>query len=235
MHVKADDLVVSIAGLGRLDLTQGADVTLQQIVDSAKGLLVADAAGLMLVDVQGALRWMTATDASAQIVEAGQERYAQGPCTQAFAEREPVAVADVIGHHRWGKLSEAMTREGLRAALCLPVDIDGNTVGTLDLYSHGPREWDPTEITAAITYAGLTATLLANVAAARTQSRLAQQLQVALDTRIEIEQAKGILMAQLGISASDAFDQIRQQARSSRRKAVDVARDILERITAVSG
>jgi GAF domain-containing protein len=227
MHLQAGALAVSIAGLGRLDVTQGSDKTLQQVVDAAKTLLAADGAGLMLVDEQGALRWATASDSSALTVEAGQERYAQGPCAEAFAERSPVAVDDVIGHHRWREVAKAMTEEGLRAALCVPVDIDNSTIGTLDIYARGPREWDQSEITAAQTYAGLAATLLTNIVAARTNGRLARQLQRALANRVEIEQAKGVLMAREGLSAYDAFARIRQTARSSRRRAIDVARDVL--------
>jgi hypothetical protein len=53
------------------------------------------------------------------------------------------------------------------------------------------------------------------------------QLQTALDSRIVIEQAKGILAERFKLTVDDAFLLLRYAARSSRRKLHDVARDII--------
>ena len=78
MPIDPADLAKSIGALGSLDAGTGLAPTLQQVADSAKQLFGADAAGLMLVDAEGQLRWASASDQTAQTVEDGQERLAQG-------------------------------------------------------------------------------------------------------------------------------------------------------------
>ena len=78
MPIDPTDLAKSIGALGSLDPGRGLAPTLQQIADSAKQLFAADGAGLMLIDAEGQLRWASASDQTAQTVEDGQERLAQG-------------------------------------------------------------------------------------------------------------------------------------------------------------
>jgi hypothetical protein len=79
MPIDPTDLAKSIGALESLDPEQGLAPTLQQIADGANQLFAADAAGLMLVDAKGQLRWASASDQTAQTIEDGQERLAQGP------------------------------------------------------------------------------------------------------------------------------------------------------------
>jgi hypothetical protein len=76
--------------------------------------------------------------------------------------------------------------------------LDGGVIGTLDIYARKPRGWDPSGVAAPQAYAGVVASLLGSAVAAHASSRLATQLQTALDSRVLIEQAKGVLMAASG-------------------------------------
>jgi len=78
MPIDPTDLAKSIGALGGLDPERGLAPTLQQLTDAAKQLFRADAAGLMLVDAGGQLRWASASDQTAQTLEDEQERLAQG-------------------------------------------------------------------------------------------------------------------------------------------------------------
>jgi hypothetical protein len=89
MPIEPAVLAASIGALPSLDLERGFAQPLQHVVDAAKTLFDADAAGLMLADAHGALRWASATDPAAQIIEAGQEQLAQGPCWTAFSQQAP--------------------------------------------------------------------------------------------------------------------------------------------------
>jgi hypothetical protein len=95
------------------------------------------------------------------------------------------------------------------------------------VYSATPRDWTDNDVNAVQAYAGIVASLLAAAVAAHVQGKLAAQLQTALDHRTLIEQAKGMLMAKEGIDAATAFDRLRTAARSSRRRIVDVAHDLI--------
>jgi uncharacterized phage infection (PIP) family protein YhgE len=85
---------------GRRTVT-GVASTLQQIADGANQLFAADAAGLLLVDAKGQLRWASASDQTAQTIEDGQERLAQGPCAVAFSQRLPAAIHNIHTASDW--------------------------------------------------------------------------------------------------------------------------------------
>jgi hypothetical protein len=113
--------------------------------------------------------------------------------------------------------------EGICAALSAPVEVDGSAIGTLDIYSSAPWDWDDSEMTALQTYAGVVASLLTAAVTAQVKGRLADQLQAALAHRWLIEQAKGMVMARERLDAQAAFERLRRAARSSGRRLADVA------------
>jgi GAF domain-containing protein len=226
MPIDPSELTKSIGALGTLDPDHDLAPTLQQIVIAAKQLFQADAAGLMLIDRQGQLRWASASDQTAQTLEDGQERLAQGPCMVAFSQRAPAAIRDIGHEPQWGELGRVLAGEGIGAALSAPVEVDGSAIGTLDIYSSVPWDWDDSELAALQTYAGLVASLLAAAVTAQVKGQLASQLQAAMEHRWLIEQAKGMVMAREGLDAQAAFERLRQAARSSSRRLADVASEV---------
>jgi GAF domain-containing protein len=226
MPIDPTDLAHSIGALGSLDPQRGLAPTLQQVTDGAKQLFRADAAGLMLIDAEGQLRWASASDQTAQAVENEQERLAQGPCAVAFSQRLPAAIRNIHTEPDWDKFAQVLLSEGVCAGLSVPVELDGGVIGTLDIYVGQPRDWDPSEVAALQAYAGLVASLLSAAVIAQVKGRLADQLQAALEHRWLIEQAKGVLMGREQLDAQAAFERLRGAARSSTRRLADVARDV---------
>jgi GAF domain-containing protein len=228
MPIDPTDLAKSIGALGSLDPERGLAPTLQQIADAAKQLFSADGAGLMLVDAEGQLRWASASDQTAQNVEDGQERLAQGPCAVAFSQRLPTALRNIHTDPDWQEFTGVLLSEGISAALSVPVELDGGVIGTLDIYAREARDWDPSEVAALQAYAGLVASLLSAAVAAQGKGRLAEQLEAALEHRWLIEQAKGVLMGRERLDAQAAFERLRGAARSSTRRLADVAKDVTD-------
>ena len=226
MPIDPSNLAKSIGALDSLDPARGLAPTLQQATDAAKQLFRADGAGLMLVDADGALRWASASDQSAQTLEDSQERLAQGPCAVAFSQRLPAAIRDLRAEPDWQEFTPVLVGEGICAALSVPVELDGGVIGTLDVYARRPRDWDPSEVAALQAYAGLVASLLSAAVTAQVKGRLADQLQAALEHRWLIEQAKGVLMGREQLDAQAAFERLRGAARSSTRRLADVAKDV---------
>jgi GAF domain-containing protein len=226
MPIDPTDLAKSIGALGSLDPERGLAPTLQQLTDAAKQLFRADAAGLMLIDQEGQLRWASASDQTAQAVEDGQERLAQGPCAVAFSQRLPAAIRNIHTEPDWAEFAQVLVSESVFAALSVPVELNGGVIGTLDIYTGQPRDWDPSEVAALQAYAGLVASLLSAAVTAQVKGRLADQLQAALEHRWLIEQAKGVLMGRERVDAQTAFERLRGAARSSTRRLADVARDV---------
>jgi GAF domain-containing protein len=228
MPIDPTELAKSIGALGSLDPERGMAPTLQQIANAAKQLFRADGAGLMLVDAEGQLRWASASDQSAQNLEDGQERLAQGPCAVAFSQRLPAAIRNLHTEPDWQDFAQVLLAEGICAALSVPVELDGGVIGTLDVYVGQPRDWDPSEVAALQAYAGLVASLLSAATTAQVKGRLANQLQAALEHRWLIERAKGVVMGREQVDAQAAFERLRGAARSSTRRLADVARDVTD-------
>ena len=139
----------------------------------------------------------------------------------------PMVMRDAAKEPQWGKITDVVTGQEMRAGLSVPVQLEGGPIGTLDLYSAQPRDWDQAEISAAQVYGALAATLLSQAVGAQVKGRLAEQLQVAFEHRTRIERAKGMLMAQEGIDDAEAFERLRNAARSSRRPLIEVVDEVL--------
>jgi GAF domain-containing protein len=227
MPIDPAELATSIGSLYQLDLERGLAPTLQQVVDAAKVLVEADGTGLMLADREGRLRWASASNQFAQNAEDHQEQDAQGPCVAAFIQRTAMSVADAReGPDAYGMRS-VLAKSEILAAVSVPVELEGGPIGTLDVYSAKPREWDNSEISALQAYAAIVASLLGAAVAAQAKGRLAEQLQAALEHRSLIERAKGILMAKHDVDAATAFERLRSAARSSRRPLIEIVRDVI--------
>jgi GAF domain-containing protein len=167
-------LAASIGALPDLDLERGLTTTLQQVVLAARTLFGADGAGLMLADADGELRWASATDQQSQLVEEDQERLGKGPCRAAFSQRMAIAVHNASTEPDPDGSRSVLRSAGFQGALSVPVEVHGGPIGSLDLYSSQPRDWDDSEIGALQAYAGIVANLLGSAAAAHVKGRLAR-------------------------------------------------------------
>ena len=228
-------LAKSIATLTALDPERDLAATLEQAVVAAKQLFAVDAAGIMLADTQGQLRWASASDPLAQILEDNQETFAAGPCLEAFTTGRPAVIHDATLESRWGEATLAFVALRIRSALSVPIQLGGGPIGTLDVYAAAPGGWDATEVSALQTYAGLVATLLGTAAKADQSGRLADQLQVALDTRRVIDQARGALVELERLDDQQAFIDLRRAARSSGPRLPDQAGDAVADLALPNG
>ena len=180
-------LTRSIAALTDRDPERDLASTLEQAVLAAKQLFMVDAAGIMLADNDGTLRSASASDRRAQALEDSQERFAAGPCAQAFSTGRPVVMRDATLEPRWGEVRHAFAEARIRSGLSVPVRLDAGLIGTLDVYAVAPGGWDETEVSALQAYAGVVATLVGAAARATVKGRLAEQLHVALDSSAPAE------------------------------------------------
>jgi GAF domain-containing protein len=226
MPIDPSMLAKSIGTLTDLHPDQDLTATLQHAVQAAKQLFDADAAGVMLVDIDGALRWASASDERAQIVEDNQEVFAAGPCMEAFTSGRPAVMQDATLERRWGEIALTFVEVRIRSGLSVPVDLGGGPIGTLDVYETDPRSWDQSEVAALQAYAGVVASLLGAAAKAEVRGAVAEQLQTALASRGLIERAKGALMERERLDDQEAFTHLRRAARSSGRKLTEVAAEV---------
>ena len=191
-------------------------------------LLEVTAAGLMLVDVSGRLRVMSSSSERSRLLELMEIQNDEGPCLDCHREGAPVLVADLTAERaRWPSFADEAIRVGFRAVYALPMRLRADTVGALNLFHR-----DPDTITEATLRIGQALADVATIAilqqrAVQARDELSQQLQTALNSRVIIEQAKGVLAERLHIDMSTAFNQLRGHARGTHQQLAEVARAVV--------
>jgi GAF domain-containing protein len=226
--INPDALAASVGGLAQLTVGDrgGLEGALEHVVSETNRIFAVDGAGLLLLGEGDVLRYVAASSERGRIIETLQEQVYEGPCVDAFEQGEPVVAADVAKDPRWPLFGPMAGQEGVHGLLGVPVVLEA-AVGTLNVYSTEPHDWDDGEIEAIQAYARIMASVLRTAIEAHIQGKVTEQLQYALDRRVVIEQAKGILMEREGLTAGAAFERIRGQARSNRERVIDVARRLV--------
>ena len=234
-------LVARTVGELRTMLAETGDLLggLQRVVDATRTVVGVDGAGLTLAHEDGPPRWVATTDRAMELLEQIQQDFGEGPCLVAFAEDRVVTVEDLRRAPRWDRIAVVVGQLQVRGMVSVPVRLAGQPVGTLDAYTTNPRAWSAQEIDALGALAAVTADLIHTGAELAAREIEVAQLRHALVGRVWIEQAKGVLAGTRGISPDAAFQRLREQARSSRRKLADLAREVVqdaqrERIAAVA-
>ena len=200
---------------------------LHEVVLAAVPLLRIDSAGLMLADATGALSWVTATQNAERAFERAQRDLGEGPAIDAFLGCEVVHTTDLWADARWPRLAPAARSNDVRGVLAAPVVWDGRPIGTCNALTARPRHWTHSDVGAIRAYATMLARLIGSTTDARHNAEMVTQLQRALTSRVVIDQAVGVLMERGGLDASTAFERLRRRARSSGRRVVDVAQQIV--------
>lgn len=209
---------------GSYDTTEA----LYDLSDSVVEVLTATAAGVALLDGDE-LRFVTATSDAGEEAERVQERLQFGPCLASIQRNQPVVIDDLREcHDHWPDYAPAVEKIGFRAVLGIPLVLDDRQVGSLDVYSAEPRQWSDEAVHAALVLADVGAAYVVNASELAQSQRTTEQLQTALDGRVVIEQAKGVLAERAGISTEEAFRRIRASARRQSTKVADVCRRVID-------
>jgi GAF domain-containing protein len=203
------------------------DEALRRIVLATHRLFAVDGAGLMLLDPDQLLRNVAVSDRRVDHLEQLQVQHGEGPCLDAFEEKALVDAADLADEERWPTFAPAAVGRGLRAVLASPIPYNRHAVGVVAVFSATVRPWSPEGELALVTFTDLAAMCIANTMQNEQRGALAGQLQRALNARVVIEQAKGALVAREGLSAREAFERMRRQARREHRRVADVAAEVM--------
>jgi GAF domain-containing protein len=228
MSMSAHEVRQALHELGDLRYAAGdLDDALRRIVTATHQLFAVDGAGLMLIDPDQLLRNVADSDERIGHLEELQIEHGEGPCIDAFDDKELIHAADLGAEKRWPKFSPAAVKRGLRAVLASPIPYNQMALGVVTVYSAKVRPWSPEGELALIAFTDLAALTIANTMQSEERGELATQLQRALDARVVIEQAKGALCARDGITPGQAFERMRRQARAERRRVLEIAQEIM--------
>jgi GAF domain-containing protein len=201
-----------------------------RLVDSCTQLADADEAGLLLMDKEGKLGIAAATSESARLVELLQLQASEGPCLDAFRSGEPVQTGPLTSEQaeaRWPKFAPMAASAGFDSVVAVPMRLRDTVLGSLNLFRLGPGEATDRDVTSVQILADLATIAIVQDRVVEDARTVIDQLQTALDTRVSIEQAKGIIAARSDLDVTTAFERIRSYARSSNSRLSEVSARII--------
>jgi GAF domain-containing protein len=226
-NIDSEALEDSLEDLRRGQVGLSFEDALRHVLDAACIVFDATGAGLMFINEDAVLRAVAATDEPGMKLEEAQERVGEGPCVDSLLHDTVVQTEDLAADERWPELRPECSAIGIRAVLGVPIHVAGEAVATLNVYLDEPYEWNDSEIRALQAYAALAGNVISAAVQVQHGSELTRQLQHALDNRVAIERAVGMLMGRDGIDAVTAFNQLRRSARDAGERVVDVASRLL--------
>jgi transcriptional regulator with GAF, ATPase, and Fis domain len=190
-------------------------------------LLDADAAGIMLADPHGGLHVMASSTEEARLLELYELQNNEGPCLDCYRSGRPVARDDLPAMRTaWPAFTEELQALGFHAAQALPMRLRDRTIGALNLFRLEPGRLTETDLEIGQAMADVATVGLIQERAIAASELLATQLQTALHSRVQIEQAKGVLAERTRLPMDQAFRLMRDYARSHNRRLSDVAAQI---------
>ena len=198
------------------------------LVERSVELLDATAAGLVLADDTGQLRLIASTSEATELVELFQVQNEQGPCSDCYRTGERVMVDDLSeAEERWPNFVPFATYTGFYATHAFPLRLRRRVLGALNLFRGEPGGLAAADVSAGQSLADIAAIAILQFRAMRDAQVVSHQLQHALQSRVAIEQAKGMLAERAGIGMDPAFSVLRGYARTSHRLLVEVAEEVV--------
>ncbi|WP_314451301.1 GAF and ANTAR domain-containing protein [uncultured Microbacterium sp.] len=211
-------------------MVNGYDIVdlLYRLVTRCAQILGAADAGILIPDSHGSLEVVASTSERGQLISLLQLNEAQGPCLEAYHSGQPVTVDDFDAiRHRWPRFAEAAGEQGYTWMHAIPLRLRDEVIGSLNLFGDQPGALTAEDALAARGLADIATIGILHERAFQEMHLARTQLQHALDSRIVIEQAKGILSHTHGVDMEEAFRLLRDRARSTQRKLADVSREII--------
>lgn len=161
----------------------------------------------------GKFRFVAASDERCAGLERVQEKDQAGPCLGVWLTGKAVTVADLPGtSHGWAAYQQAAQDAGILAVASVPMQNDGEIIGSVSLYREVRRPWSATELRAAAVLADMATGYLVQACELDRQCRVNEELRAAMHSRIVIEQAKGVLAVERSVSVDEAFEVLRTHA-----------------------
>ena len=201
---------------------------LTKLADRCVEILDVGAAGLMLASPGGDLRVMASSSEAMRMLELFEVQSQEGPCLDCHRLGEAILNSDLAdADARWPRFAPEARAAGFRSVHALPMRLRGRVIGALNLFRVEAGSMNQADIDAAQALADVaTIAILQNRAALEAQ-RLNEQLNYALNSRIVIEQAKGMVAERENLDMEQSFARLRAHARNSNLRLADVARDVV--------
>jgi transcriptional regulator with GAF, ATPase, and Fis domain len=219
IHHRIADLARSLHDTGPHQTEFALDRMVEYAATEIPG---ADYAGITVVNSRREVTTPATTQAYPALLDEIQQRHGQGPCLDAAWHQHAVHIDDLAADERWPLYRrDALSETPIRSILSFRLFTSKSTIGALNVFADQPNAFD--DDAEEIGYV-----LATHAALALDTAQREDHFRSALASRDVIGQAKGILMARLGITALQAFELLKRLSQESNTKLVDVARKVTE-------
>lgn len=227
-------------GLEDLRVLLDGEEQLTSLLDGLADMAVraiprAAAASVTMLRDEGLIAWTAAaTDEAAVAIDTDQYSSGEGPCLEAARERHAVRSGVEEIRERWPVFADSADKAGMRSYLSVPLLLD-DELGALNFYGRTADAFDLFDEALVMLFTAAVSAAVVNVRRCVRARERTEELAVALTSRAEIDQAKGVLMAQHAISAEQAFEMLVLRSQRSNTKLREVARALLRSATGSPG
>jgi GAF domain-containing protein len=203
---------------------------LHTLVTECTEILDAQAGGLLLADSSGQLQVVASTSERAELVEVLQLAAGEGPCVECFTTGKAVSVPDIQADtQRWAVFRLAALEQGFLAVHATPLRLRGEIIGSMNLFLTSVGELKSQDAAVAQALADVATIGILQERIVAESHVVTEQLQRALDSRVLIEQAKGVLSQSTGLLMDEAFSVLRVHARENNLTLRGVAEGVVNR------
>ena len=203
----------------------------QQLIDSSMSLLPIAAAGILIGGPMGDLTVIASSSERTRLLELLQVEVDVGPCLLAYRTGRQVLVEDLnLDRQRWPAFVERAAEYHYRSVSALPLRLRDERVGALNLFRTEAGGLSPTHLAIGQALADVATIGILNQRTLTQSDLINQQLQSALNTRVIIEQAKGVLAERGDVDMDRAFVLLRSYSRRTHQRLADVARAVVENV-----
>lgn len=201
---------------------------LDRLGSDARDLLQVAGAGVELADQDGNLRFLSVSDAVLGQLETLETALDEGPGLQAVRSGERAVSDDLRHDDGFPTFGPRAVSIGIHAVYSFPMRLDDVTIGALSLYRSQPGRLDDEQMEVAQALADMATSYLLHAHDVERTEPGVSPPPTALRSRILVEQAKGYLAADTGLSVDKALEALRAYARAHGRKLHEVGRDVLD-------
>jgi GAF domain-containing protein len=198
------------------------------LADRCVDVLDVSAAGIMLAAPAGDLRVMAASSDTMRLLELFELQNHEGACLDCYRSGEPVINQDLAAvNSRWPRFAPEAIRAGFRSAHALPLRLRRTVLGALNLFHIQPGGLAADDVAAAQAFADIATIAIIHHRSIVETQLVNEQLNRALNSRVVIEQAKGMVAERAGLDMDQAFARLRHHARNHNLRLADVAASLI--------
>lgn len=186
-------------------------------------------AGVMLGLGEGELQYVASSSESMRVLELFQIQANEGPCVDCYADGIAIINHELIDPDpRWPRFTPRAIAQGFHSVHCLPLRLRGRTIGALNLFRADVGLLTPADAVVAQGLADVATIAILQHQTSISSKLLNDQLSFALNSRIIIEQAKGMVSQSAQCDMDVAFSQLRAYARDHNLRLTDVATSVVQ-------